>query len=56
MAEEKYTKEQLEKMSPAQMNNVFLRATKIQGTGVVRDKDGNIKYDNPESAGNYGEQ
>lgn len=56
MAEEKtYTKEELDQMPPADAINVLLKASKVEGSGVVRQADGTVKYDNPELAGTYGE-
>ena len=46
----------LARMSPGDLNALLLRATKIEGTAVVRRADGSIKYDQPELAGSYGEQ
>jgi hypothetical protein len=42
-------------MSPAEVTNIFMNRVKIQGTGVVRDASGKVKYDDPAQAGNYGE-
>lgn len=50
-----YTKEDLEAMPPAQARSLIMKAVKIEGTFVVRDKDGNIKYDDPSLKGTYGE-
>lgn len=48
--------EELKRMTPAEFNNVLIRATKITGKVLVRDKDGNPKYDDPSLAGTYGEK
>lgn len=53
--ERTFTKEELDAMPAEAANNIMMLATKIEGTVVVRDKDGNIKYDNPALAGTYGE-
>jgi len=45
----------LARMSPAELVNVMARATKIQGTVLIRDEHGNPKYDDPSLAGTYGE-
>jgi hypothetical protein len=50
-----YTKEELDQMPSDEMINVMLKATKIEGKGVVRRADGTIKYDKPERKGAYGE-
>jgi len=50
-----FTKEELDQMSPSETINVFLKATKIEGVGVVRRSDGTVKYDKPENEGNFGE-
>ena len=56
MTEERtYNKEELEAMPLKQVIDLILKAIKISGTMVVRDKGGNIKYDKPELAGTYGE-
>lgn len=54
--EKTYTQEELEAMPPKQAANLIMTAVKISGTMVVRDKQGNIKYDRPELAGTYGEE
>jgi len=54
--EKTYTKAELDAMPKDQVINLMLKAVKISGTLVVRDKDGNIKYDKPELAGTYGEE
>jgi len=51
-----YTKEDLEKMTPAAVNNLMMIATEIKGTGVVRRADGSIKYDDDAKPGTYGEE
>ncbi len=50
-----YTQEDLKELSPEEFNNALMDAVEIRGTVLVRDKDGNPKYDNPELAGTYGE-
>lgn len=50
-----FTKEQLDQMPPAEAINVFLKATKMEGMGVVRRADGTVKYDKPEREGKFGE-
>lgn len=50
-----YTQKELEAMPRAQAHSLILKAIKISGTMVVRDINGNIKYDKPELAGTYGE-
>ncbi len=54
--ERKITSEELLKMTPEQQNEVFIKMTKIEGTGVVRRADGTIKYDNVKLKGTYGEE
>ena len=51
-----YTEKDLAGMTPEEVTNVFTKMVKIEGQGVVRDKDGNIKYDDPSKAGSYGEK
>jgi hypothetical protein len=51
-----YTQEELDAMPPEQVNNIMLHAFKIEGKAVVRDKDGNIKYDDETLKGTYGEE
>lgn len=50
-----YNQEDLKEMSAEKFNNALLDAIEVKGTVLVRDKDGNPKYDNPELAGTYGE-
>jgi hypothetical protein len=50
------TKRELDQMSPDELTNLLLKAHKVEATMVVRDKNGNIKYDRPELAGTYGEE
>ncbi len=52
----KITGEELQKMTPAERNEVFLKMVKIEGTGVVKRADGTIKYDNVTLKGTYGEK
>lgn len=47
---------ELQTMSEEERNEAFMKAIKIEGTALVRDKDGNPKYDHPERAGQYGEE
>jgi len=51
-----YTREDLEAMTPEEVNNVLMKMCKIEGTGVVKRADGTIKYDNLEFKGTYGEE
>lgn len=58
MTEQKFrtiTQDEFNAMTPDEQNNVLLKMVKLEGTGVVRDAAGNIKYDNPADAGKYGE-
>jgi len=55
MDERTYTAEDLAIMTPRARNNVLLHATKIEGTVLVRDKEGRPKYDSPGLAGSYNE-
>lgn len=56
MAEEiTYTKEEIEAMTPEQVNNIMMLNPKIEGVGVVKRADGTIKYDDESTRGNYGE-
>lgn len=50
------TKDELDRMNPAELNALLLKAQKIEATAVVRRADGSIKYDQPELAGTYGEE
>ena len=50
-----YTLDDLAKMPRARADALIAKATKIEGTAVVRGADGKIKYDKPELAGTYGE-
>lgn len=52
----KLSKAEIDAMTPEEFNQALMKAVKIEGTVVVRDKDGNIKYDNPELAGTYHEE
>lgn len=49
----------LPNMSPQEragvVNLVKMGRAKVSGTAVVRDRDGNVKYDNPALAGRYNE-
>jgi len=51
-----YDQADLAKMSPEEVNNVFMKQVKIEGVGVVRSASGHVKYDNPALAGSYGEE
>jgi hypothetical protein len=52
-----YTKEELEAMPVAEASALLkVTGAKLKGTGVVRDKDGNIKYDDDARKGEYGEE
>lgn len=51
-----YGTEELAAMTPNEFNNVLMKATKIEGKVLVRDKDGNPKYEDPSLAGTYGEE
>jgi hypothetical protein len=42
-------------MSPGDRVDLFLKATKIEATVVVRDAQGRPKYDDQELAGSYHE-
>ena len=50
-----YNKEQLEAMTPADRNNAFMKAVKVEGKVVVRRADGSVKYDDESLKGTYGE-
>ena len=50
-----YTKEELEAMPPEAAHNLMMLATKIEGTAVVRQADGSIKYDDESLKGTYEE-
>lgn len=50
-----YTKEQLEAMPPEEANNLMMKACKIEGFAVVKDKHGVIKYDDISLKGTYHE-
>lgn len=50
------TKSDLDAMSAEDVNNLLLRAQRVEATCVVRRQDGSIKYDRPELAGTYGEE
>jgi hypothetical protein len=50
------TKAQIEAMPAAEFNRLIMAAQKIQGTAVVMDRFGNMKYDDPSLAGTYGEE
>ena len=57
-----YTLEDLQAMTPEELAalNARIKAAgdqvKYMGTAVVRDKDGNVKYDDPSKAGTFGEK
>ena len=59
LVSETFTREQLLKMDPDQLAALLGKAARpdvqFLGKGVVRRKDGTIKYDYPERAGQYGE-
>ncbi len=48
--------EELASMAADPANKALMSKVKISGKVLVRDKDGNPKYDNSERAGNYGEE
>jgi len=50
------TRSDLEKLTNDDVIALIMRAYKIRATAVVRDKDGNIKYDDPSKAGSFGEE
>jgi hypothetical protein len=50
------TKAEIEKMEPQEFADLIMRAHKVEAKAVVRRADGSIKYDNPELAGQYGEE
>lgn len=51
-----YTQEDLEKMSQEERDTVFMCKVKLEGKGVVRGADGEIKYDADAVPGEYGEE
>jgi len=56
MTEEKtYNLDDLKAMPSGQAVALLIKSIEISGTIVVRDKNGNIKYDDPTLAGTYGE-
>lgn len=56
-----YTLEDLQAMTPEELVAVMAKIkaaghnVEYNGTAVVRDSDGNIKYDDPSKAGTFGE-
>ena len=56
MKEKTFNLEELQALTPEERKTVFAGKVKIKGKGIVRDKDGNPKYDRPELAGTYGEK
>ena len=50
-----YNQDDIKAMPPEQINEVFAGKVKIEGTGVVRGADGQIKYDADATPGEYGE-
>ena len=51
-----YTKDDLSKMSLEEINKILEQQNvRFLGTGIVRDKHGNPKYDQPSLKGTYGE-
>ena len=50
------TREQIEAMPQEEFASLVMAAHKVEATAVVRDAQGNIKYDRPELAGTYGEE
>jgi len=50
-----YNQDELKAMSPEERNALFMIATKITGTAVVRRADNSVKYDNPDLKGTYNE-
>ncbi len=51
-----YGPAELAAMTAEEFNDALLKAIKIEGKVLVRDKDGNPKYDDPSLAGTYGEE
>ncbi len=49
------TKAEMDAMPPEELNAMFIHAFKVEGKAVVKDKDGNVKYDDPTLVGSYGE-
>ena len=50
-----YDQDQLKAMSPEKRNALFMIATKITGTAVIRRADNSVKYDDPSLKGTYNE-
>ncbi len=50
-----FTKEQIQNET-MRVNNALLKALKIEGTAVVRKKDGTISYSDPAKAGQFNEE
>lgn len=46
----------LKNMSPQERNVAIMRAIRVTGTATVRDKNGNVRYDEPKRAGQYHEE
>lgn len=44
------------KMDKDEFAALLLKALKVEATFVVRDKDGNVRYDDPSLAGTYHEE
>ena len=49
------TKAELDAMTPEARNNMFIHAFKVKGTAVVKDAEGNVRYDDEKLKGTYGE-
>lgn len=50
------TRKEIEAMAPGELSKLLIAAHKVEATAVVRDNNGDVKYDCPELAGSYGEE
>lgn len=50
-----FTVEQIKAMDPDELQSLLSRAVKFEGVGVVRKKDGTIRYGEGAKPGDYGE-
>jgi len=55
METKKISAKEFNEMPADEQASVLMKMVKIEGVGVVRDEDGNIKYDDPSQAGTFGE-
>ena len=50
-----FTANELAAIPPGQLENLLAIASRVEASAVVRDADGNVRYDDPSLAGQFGE-